>query len=230
MLVAVVGMQTEAAILNDPPGVLVIQGRDADADIEADLEAAVAKGGVEGIISLGVAGGLAADLTAGAILIASVVTDGEWFIAADAAWRDSICRALRGAGFAVAFRTGVFASSASVVATTAAKAALRAATAADAVDMETWKAATVAARHGLPFAALRTISDPAGLDDAPAAEVAMTPGGGIDVGAVVGSLAADPGQLGGLVTLGSDAEVAFDNLASAVLQLGIGLAFPRGDA
>ena len=104
------------------------------------------------------------------------------------------------------------------------------ATAADAVDMETWKAATVAARHGLPFAALRTISDPAGLDDAPAAEVAMTPGGGIDVGAVIGSLAADPGQLGGLVTLGSDAEVAFDNLAAAVLQLGIGLAFPMGDA
>jgi hypothetical protein len=51
VIIAVVGMQTEAAILNSPEGVLVIQGRAGDTMIESDLEAALLKGGVEGIIS-----------------------------------------------------------------------------------------------------------------------------------------------------------------------------------
>jgi hypothetical protein len=51
VIIAVVGMRTEAAILNSPEGVLVIQGRAGDTMIESDLEAALLKGGVEGIIS-----------------------------------------------------------------------------------------------------------------------------------------------------------------------------------
>ena len=227
MLIAVVGMQSEVEAIGALPGVVVIQGRDGDAFIEGDLEAAIARGGVEGIISLGVAGGLATDLKAGAILIANYVRCGAEVVAADSGWRDALFNALWDPGFAKPYRTGVFAYSPGVVATAAEKRALRTASGGDAVDMETWKAAVVAARHGLPFAALRTISDPATLDDAPAAEVAMTPGGAVDVAAVVGSLAADPGQIGGLATLGLDAEIAFDNLAAAVLQLGLGLAFPR---
>ena len=41
MILIACGMKTEAAILNDPQGAVVVQGRDADASLSADLQAAV---------------------------------------------------------------------------------------------------------------------------------------------------------------------------------------------
>ena len=127
MLIAVVGMQSEVEAIGALPGVVVIQGRDGDAFIEGDLEAAIARGGVEGIISLGVAGGLATDLKAGAILIANCVRSGGEVVRADPDWRDALFNALWDPGFAKPYRTGVFAYSPGVVATAAQKRALRAA-------------------------------------------------------------------------------------------------------
>lgn len=227
MTIAIIcGMQTEASILNNPPGVVVIQGRNADRDIATDLEAEIAKGGVEAVMSFGVAGGLSPDLGAGDILVAAYVRNGPQIIAADWLWRDAIVASLSGAGAKIKVHTGVFCYSTGIVSTSAAKTALRTSSGADAVDMETWIAAQVAAKHGLPFAAVRTISDPVTLDDGPAASAAMTNDGGIDAAAVAGSLVQDPSQIGNLVSLGTDAEIAFNNLADVPMLLGLRFALP----
>jgi hypothetical protein len=104
---------------------------------------------------------------------------------------------------------GTVVGSDSIAATIARKQELRARTGALAVDMESHIAARVAARHGLPFAALRTISDTAAEALPPAALVGMKPDGTMALGAVLASLARSPGQLPALLRTGIGAERAF---------------------
>ena len=99
------------------------------------------------------------------------------------------------------------------VTTVAAKAALRAATGAAAVDMESHVAARVAAHHDLPFAALRVISDTAHHDLPPAACVPLRPDGSVDLPAVLAALARQPGQLPALLRLARDTSRALAVLA-----------------
>ena len=96
-----------------------------------------------------------------------------------------------------------------IAASVAEKAALHAQTGALAVDMETHIAARVAARHGLPFAAIRVISDTAHEALPPAALVGMNPDGSMALGKVLASLARTPAQLPALIRTGRNAEIAF---------------------
>jgi adenosylhomocysteine nucleosidase len=114
---------------------------------------------------------------------------------------------------------GTIAGSDSIAATLDQKHALRQTTGAIAVDMESHVAARVAARHDLPFAILRTISDGANHVLPPAALVGMKPDGGMALGAVLASLARRPGQLPALIRTGRDAERAFRALAKAAEAL-----------
>jgi adenosylhomocysteine nucleosidase len=95
------------------------------------------------------------------------------------------------------------------------KTALYAATGAIAVDMESHIAARVAARHDLPFAIVRTISDSADHALPPAALVGMKPDGGVALGAILASLARNPAQLSALLRTGRDAGAAFKALGRA---------------
>jgi adenosylhomocysteine nucleosidase len=106
------------------------------------------------------------------------------------------------------------------LASVAAKAALYAATNAAAVDMESAIVARTAARHGLPFAILRAIADPAQRPLPPAALAAMRADGGVALGAVLGALAQSPGQLPDLVRLGLDTRRALSSLVRARALLG----------
>jgi hypothetical protein len=87
-----------------------------------------------------------------------------------------------------------------------------AATGAIAVDMESHVAATVAARHGLPFAIARVVSDAADRSLPRAAQAGMAPDGGMDIGAVLRALVRDPRQLPALIRVGGEAETAFKAL------------------
>ncbi len=110
-----------------------------------------------------------------------------------------------------------------IAATAAEKAALYAATGALAVDMESHIAARVAARHGLPFIAIRTISDTADESLPPAALVGMSPDGSMALGKVLMSLARQPGQMPALIITGRNAEAAFRALrqvSAAIATLG----------
>ena len=97
--------------------------------------------------------------------------------------------------------------------TQADKQALAAATGALAVDMESHIAARLAAAHGLPFAALRVICDPAARAIPPAAIAGMREDGGTDLGAILRALLRGPGQLPAMIRLAGDARTAFGVLA-----------------
>jgi len=122
-------------------------------------------------------------------------------------------------------RRGMIVGSNSMIVDAAAKTALYKATGALCVDMESHIAAEVAARRGLPFAALRFISDDASRTLPKAAQAGMKPDGGMDVTAVLKSLAADPRQLPALIRTGLEAQAAFRALLRGCDRLGPALGF-----
>ena len=91
-----------------------------------------------------------------------------------------------------------------VIAATACKAALHSETGAAAVDMESHIAAAYAAEAGLPFAALRVISDPASRALPALAMAAIKPNGDIDLRKVLRGVARNPPTLRALVSTGID--------------------------
>lgn len=104
-------------------------------------------------------------------------------------------------------------------ATPAEKRHLHTTTGALAIDMESHIAARVAARHRLPFAAIRIISDDSARTLPPAALVGMNPDGSMAIGTVLASLAGNPMQLAALIRTGLDAERAFRSLRRALRAL-----------
>ncbi|WCM25649.1 phosphorylase [Sphingomonas sp. QA11] len=122
---------------------------------------------------------------------------------------------------------GTIVGSDTIIASVAEKHTLHTTTNALAVDMESHIAARVAARHGLPFAIVRAISDTADHALPPAALVGMRPDGSMALGAVLASLARNPRQLPALIRTGRDAGHAFSALRrvrDVLAGLGIRLA------
>ena len=195
MILIACGLQREAAILS-AEGITAIPGGGDTARLEAALEAAAS--GATMILSCGIAGALDRALKAGDLVLSvpSPSPSGEGF-------SEALTAALPHA------HLGPIIGQDHIAATVAEKAALHAATGALAVDMESHIAARVAARHGLPFAAIRTISDTASETLPPAALVGMNPDGSMALGKVLLSLARDPAQLPALIRNGRSAEAAF---------------------
>jgi adenosylhomocysteine nucleosidase len=163
------------------------------------------------ILSIGLAGALSPELTVGDVVIASLAADEG---------RGKLAERLH--GLLPTARLGTIVGQDLPAATLADKQQLYAATGALAVDMESHVAARVAAAHGLPFAAIRAISDDAGRTLPPAALVGMKPDGGMALGAVLASLARAPAQLPALIRTGIDAERAFGALRGALDALEAG--------
>lgn len=173
-------------------------------------------GGGAGIVSFGIAGGLAPDAPPGTLVVATAVVGDGVTIPANAAWRDRLLHALPKA------RAGVIAGAALPVATVEDKAALRARTGALAVDLESFAVARACRERGRPFAVLRAVADPAGRALPPAALTGLDGDGRMAPGAVLARLLRDPGQLVGLCRLGLDLARALAALSAAAR------AFPRG--
>lgn len=213
MIIAAVGLERERRIV-DGPGVEAIAGGGDNARLEALLEAHVAE--ARGIISIGIAGGLAPGLRPGDWILADSV-DGA---STDVGWTRRLAvrlpEAIRGPLLGVD----------TIVASSTEKANLHHTTGALAVDMESHIAARAARRHRLPFAAARVVCDPAHRTLPPAARVAMKPDGRVDFLAVMRSLLAKPGQLPALIATGRDADKAFGSLLRGKHRLGPGLCGP----
>lgn len=199
IVIAFVGMGFEAKIAAGP-GVLVVC-RDFRRDLANVIESAVSQG-YRGVISFGVAGGLAADLRTGDWVVASAVLDAHVPHATDAAWSNSLVATIPGAIYAPIL--GVDAP----VAEPAMKRKLHKTTGACAVDMESHVMGRLAAAHGLAFAAVRVIIDPAERQIPSAALLGMRPDGGANVWAVLRDLVARPSQLLLLVRIAVDAFAA----------------------
>jgi len=99
-----------------------------------------------------------------------------------------------------------------VVVAQACKAALRHTTGAAAVDMESHIAAAYAAEAGLPFAALRVISDPATRALPALARCAIKPNGEVDLAMILRGLVRNPRTLRALVSSGIDFSRALKSL------------------
>ena len=95
-----------------------------------------------------------------------------------------------------------------IAADATAKRRLRAATGAQAIDLESSAVAATAAAHGLPFIVVRAICDPEERDLPPAALIALGPSGAIGLWRVLRSVFSDPRQIGDLLALAQDAKLA----------------------
>ncbi|HEY5072869.1 MAG TPA: hypothetical protein VII63_12655 [Caulobacteraceae bacterium] len=202
LLVAVVGMVREARILRRAAVTAIVVGGGRAAELEAGLERAIAEG-ASAVLSFGLCGALQGALRPGDLLIASSVADDERRFPADAAWADKLAASVPEA------RRAVLAGADSFVVDAVAKASLAQAAGAAAVDTESHIAARLAARHRLPFAALRAVSDGASRALPAAAQVGLGGDGRPDLAAVLRSLAADPRQLPALIRTALEAEAGF---------------------
>ena len=198
-VIVFVGMAFEARIASGP-GVSVFS-RGSRRELALAAESATRQG-YHGIISFGVAGGLAADLRPGDWVIASAIVGSGTSSPTDAAWSRRLCDAIAGATYAPIIGVDT------AVAEPLAKRELHRATGAAAVDMESHVVAALAAAHGLAFTALRVIVDPAARTIPQAALRGMGAGGRADSVAVLRDLMARPSQLSGLARVSLDAFIA----------------------
>lgn len=231
------GMKREAAWLSRD-GVVAVAGGGDDARLEAELERNAAQ--ARAILSIGLAGALAPLLSAGDWVVGTVAPSGaerrEWSVGAGAtrtekvriageassnaqvsernrAWINRLARTLPGAV------VGRIHADGTMIASAAQKHDLHATTRAIACDMESHVAARVAARHDLPFAVARVISDPATRSLPHAARVGMASDGGIALGAVLLSVLMRPWQIPALIGTGLDVGKARKSLIAGYAAL-----------
>ena len=204
----VTGMAQEARIAAGP-GMIVICSSSDPQQLRA-LLATLDSSTFRGVISFGVAGGLDPSLKSGDVVVATEVMAGDTrFLAGLALNQEMIASAALKRRRVV---RGGLAGVEQVVAAQACKAALRSETGAAAVDMESHIAAAYAAKAGLPFAALRVISDPASRALPALVMSAIKPNGGIDLRKVLRGVARNPTTLRALVSTGIDFNRALRSL------------------
>ncbi|HXZ22103.1 MAG TPA: phosphorylase [Pseudolabrys sp.] len=215
-VVAVTCLALEARIARGP-GVSVLCMQTPG--LGAALRSAIAQG-ASGIISFGIAGGLAPDLVAGDWVVASGVRGEKHTIPTDRAWSQGLMNALPCAVHADVVGWD------SLVASPEEKFQLHEETGAAAVDMESHIAAAVAAEYHIPFAACRVIIDAAQRALPPAATLGLHLDGTPDVPAVLRSVWQNPRQIPALIRTAIDYRIAEQALRRGRKKLGTGLAFP----
>jgi hopanoid-associated phosphorylase len=211
LVIAFVGLDFEARIAA-APGVQVVC-RTAGRELEEVADTAVRQG-YRGLISFGVAGGLASHLQAGDWVVASSIREAQTVRATDAVWSRKLLGLVDGAIHAPILGVD------SPVAEPAKKHELYRATGAAVVDMESHIVARVAAQHDLAFAALRVVVDPAHRSVPPAALIEMRPDGRPNVSAMLRNIAASPSQLSRLARIAVDAFTARAAMARVRRDIG----------
>lgn len=201
------GLKREAAILAGP-GRLAICG---DASTLRAKLAELTCQPIILVISWGVCGGLDPRLRPGDLILGAEVVSAEGRINTDEAVTSSLAQRLIDAGARVAVER--VAGVSSPVSTARAKAELRLATGAAAVDMESLIAGRFALERRTPFAILRAVADPADRDLPPLVLSAVDSDGRIKAAAVLGDLVRSPGQFAGLVAAARDGRAAFRALS-----------------
>jgi adenosylhomocysteine nucleosidase len=213
-MIVVVGMAFEARIAARL-GVPVVCGGDGTY-LERSLARAMAAG-CKGLISFGVAGGLAPGLTPGTCIIGSSVIDDGEERPTDVRWSQRLQRIIPGTV------CGPLLGVRQPVALAEDKRALHEKTGAIGVDMESHVVARAAARHGVPLAAIRVVVDPVERTIPRSALAGTQPDGTISPLAVVRSLIRYPRDLAGLVRMSLDARAARATLVQGSTLLGPGL-------
>lgn len=166
------------------------------------------------VVSFGLCGALDTALKPGDLVIGEAVVAGGQTRPCDPSIVAALAQVLPQA------RRGSLAGGEAMIATAAEKAALRVATGAIAVDMESLAVARAAMAAALPFVVLRAVSDGADHSLPRAALAGFSVTGTPDVAAVIASLARRPWELPALIRTAREAEAGFQalGLASGVLD------------
>jgi adenosylhomocysteine nucleosidase len=165
---------------------------------------------IRGVISFGVAGGLDPTLKSGDVVVATEVMAGDARWLAGLTLNEDLIASVALGGRRIV--RGRLAGAEEVVVARHVKAALHSETGAAAVDMESHIAADYAAKAGLPFAALRVVSDPAHRALPSLAMAAIKPNGDIDLRKIMRSVVRNPMTLRDLVSTGIDFSRALKSL------------------
>ena len=185
----VTGTHAEAGALPDHAGLAVLPGGADAGGLTARL--AELAPGAAGIISFGTCGALDPALRVGDWVVGSGLV-GASDLPCDARWGEVLAARLPVARRGLIYADGRLLGSAAMKAEAFACGAL-------VVDMESHLAGEAARAAGLPFAVLRCVSDNAEAMLPPAILAAMRPDGGLAPGAMLASVARQPGQLPALV-------------------------------
>lgn len=162
--------------------------------------------GVTALVSWGSAGALDPVCAAGDLLLpAHVSAPDQPPLAVDGDWQARLQQRIAAS---LVVHTGLLIQSPVVLTTPAAKQALRRASGAIAVDMESAAVAAVARRAGVPFIAVRAVADAAGATVPAAALVTLTPSGRLQPGLLLQALLTRPGDWPALIRLGRDFRAA----------------------
>jgi len=222
-VIIVVGLAFEARIAAGP-GVHVICSGDGR-NLAAKLTAAIAEArtlvrGCPGIISFGVAGGLAPHLRPGTCVVGSAVISGVNRMPISAEWAEKLLQTIPDSV------SGSLLGVPAPIAHPDEKRALYLKTGAIAVDMESHIVAAVGLAHELPVAAIRVITDPARRALPVSAVAAMRPNGTTNIAAMLRSVLSRPRDLPALFQTALDARAARATLVRGRSLLGPAFASP----
>ena len=198
-LVVVVGLSFEARLAGRIRAQVICSGNGQH--LAASLTRVITKQ-CQGLISLGVAGGLLPNVPAGTCVIGSQILDGTQRLLTDRGWSQSLLKAIPGSIF------GKIVGVAAPIAFPEVKHSLYLNTGAVAVDMESHVVGNAALTNGLPFVAIRVISDPAERSLPRVALTAMRPNGTVDFFAMVRSLMKHPREVRALAETARDTYTA----------------------
>jgi adenosylhomocysteine nucleosidase len=217
-ILVVTGMAAEARLAFGP-GVTTVMAGGNPARLRSMLRARV-EPECRAVISIGIAGGLCPSLAPGDVIVATGVAGPDRRHAAS-----SIVAHRLAARLSDHPKRVIMADVAGVdraVVCPVAKRDLRSATGALAVDMESHVAAAFAARHGLPFAAVRVVCDPAHRSLPELVATALRPDGAVSFCGVARSLWQRPMQVMSMLRLAHDAAEGFRALRRCRDLLGHG--------
>jgi adenosylhomocysteine nucleosidase len=170
---------------------------------------ALVDAGVSALMTFGMAGGLDPALKPGSVVIPRelISPDGARY-AACRAWREQVAAAVSAL---CAVSEGNLLTSTHAIQTPADKAAAFRTTGAAAVDMESVAVAEIAAKHNLPFIAVRVIVDTA-ADMLPRAIVAASRAGKVQFARLIGGLILAPREIASLIRLAQRYRIAMRSL------------------
>jgi adenosylhomocysteine nucleosidase len=198
-IIAVTGLSFEARIASGP-GVVALCSSDPH-QLSSAISIEVLRGFI-GIVSFGIAGGLCPNLAPGTCVVARLIVTPQERFAADGAWSRHLLRSIPGAVHAD------IAGGHTLISDPATKRSLGNATGAVAVDMESSLSAAPAARHNVPFAAVRVLADPSHRALPHVAQVAVLENGRLDFSAIPRSPATQPRQWGDVIRTAFDTRKA----------------------
>jgi adenosylhomocysteine nucleosidase len=194
---------------------LVVAGPGAPT-AQATVDRLIAEG-AEAILSFGLAGGLDPGIPPGALIVPEGVLlpdqDGLKVLETDRRWRGRLVNLLSSG---VEVRENPLLCSFEPVLGVADKAKLHQDSEAGAVDMESALIAHAAVKRGVPFLALRAVSDCAATAIPAAAAAAMTKSGRLNFWPIIVALATGQLKLFDLLHIGQQSQLATTNLSRAV--------------